>query len=105
MSPSGRALDYKKEPLDLHFIEGTFQSAIDSSTTKIDTLHHIFPTGPQNLVVIVYWLVHCVVAAITHNLGQNMLRQIVNSYRNQQKFISQSHIFMLKEPKTLHLPL
>ena len=45
----------------------------------------------------------------TYNLGQNMLRQIVNSYRNQPKFISQklsqSHIFMLKEPKTLHLPL
>ena len=38
--------NFKKEPFDLHLIEGTFQSAIDCSTTKIDTLHHIFPTGP-----------------------------------------------------------
>ena len=38
--------NFKKEPFDLHFIGGTFQSASDCSTTKIDTLHHISRAGP-----------------------------------------------------------
>ena len=38
--------NFKKEPFDLNFIEGTFQSAIDCSTTKVDTLQHILLTAP-----------------------------------------------------------
>ena len=45
--------NFKKEPFHLHFIEGTFQSAIDCSNIKIDTLHHVSRAGPENLAVIV----------------------------------------------------